>query len=174
MGLLNPDQNYDHLLDVISGYDGMHDLQFKAGIAASESWERGALVSLDAAGDLVAGLAAAHAMPLWAINATGDFDVASDVGNISGGVVATFPATGGYEIATTEFDEVAAPAYIPNALLTAGAVAGEVTAAPNPGYSDVPVVGVVSIGVRTEVYNQEVLQFWPVYQPPVSTGASSS
>jgi len=25
-GALNPAQNYDHLLDVVSGYNGMHDL----------------------------------------------------------------------------------------------------------------------------------------------------
>jgi hypothetical protein len=166
MGTLVPGQNFDHLLDVISGYDGMHDLQHKGAPAEGEEWNRGALISLDAAGNLVAGLDVDHAMPMWAINATGDFDVESDVGNISGGVVAAFPATGGYELVTTEFDETAVASYVPNApLIEDTGTAGDITAGTVPVSVSESIVGIVSRGVFEEVYGQSVLQFWPVYLP---------
>lgn len=166
MSLFTSPQNFDHLLDPISGYDGMHDLQYHAAIEPAETWERGALVSLNAAGNLIAGLGglASGSMPLWALNSTSDFDVASDEGNIAGGTVATFPATGGFELVTTEFD--AAPAYPPNApLVEDGVTAGFVTQGTIPILAAESVVGVVSLGVKTEVYNQSCLQFWPVYLP---------
>lgn len=165
MGLLDPAQNFDHLLDVVSGYDGMHDLQFRAAPATGGDWRRGALISVDADGNFVAGLDVGHAMPLWSINDTDDFDVNSDIGNISGGIVSAYPATGGYELATTEFDAAAVASYVPNAPLTPGGTAGEVTAGTVPLTSGETTVGIVSVGVRTEVYDQQVLQFWPVYLP---------
>jgi hypothetical protein len=165
MGLLTPGQNFEHLLDVISGYDGMHDLQYKAPPAAAADWRRGSLVSLDAAGDFVAGLDVSHAMPIWTFNDTGDFDVNSDVGNISGGVVAGYPATGGYELVTTEYDVAdVVPLAVPNApIIDAGA--GLVGAGAVPVLAAESIVGVVSAGIRNEVYGQSVLQFWPVYLP---------
>jgi hypothetical protein len=179
MGLLNPGQNYDHLLDVISGYDGMHDLQYHAvpedGI---DPFFRGALLSLNAAGEYQLGLSgvAAGEMPMWAINARDDFDVNSDIGNVSGartrqdgqllGGLATFVATGGFEIATTEFDPAAVASYVPNrALIHDAANPGYVTAGATPYAIGETIVGTVSKGVRTEVYGQSVLQFWPVFLP---------
>ena len=76
-GSLNPAQNFDHLLDPVSGYDGMHDLQYKAGVVEGEAWFRGAVTSLNQDGDLKASCGDAE-MPLFAINATDDFDVASE------------------------------------------------------------------------------------------------
>jgi hypothetical protein len=178
MGLLVPGQNFDHLLDIISGYDGMHDLQYHAVPADGETWERGALLSIDADGKYIAGLSAVDGgeMPMWAVNARDDFDANSDVGNISGasarqdgqklGGIASYVATGGYEIATTEFDAAAVASYIPNApLIHDGATAGFVTAGTNPPALAESIVGIVSKGVREEVYGQSVLQFWPVYLP---------
>lgn len=179
MGLLNPGQNYDHLLDIISGYDGMHDLQYHAipesGIA---EFFRGALLSLNANGEYQLGLSAANAgeMPMWAVNARDDFDANSDVGNISGAIarqdgqllggIASYVATGGYEIATTEFDPAAVASYVPNrALIHDAANPGFVTAGATPYAIAETIVGVVSKGVRTEVYGQSVLQFWPTFLP---------
>jgi hypothetical protein len=164
--LWNATQDYDNLLVVISGFDGMHDLQFEAAPAAAADFRRGALVSLNASGEFVAGLSGLTAMPLWAINDTADLDVVSDAGNTAGGVVSAYPATGGYELATTEFD--AAGTYAPNTLLTEDTVtAGFVVDAAATNYNDLPVVGCVSVGVRTEVYGQTVLQFWPMFIPAV-------
>jgi len=178
MGLLAPGQNFDHLLDAISGYNGMHDLQLAAVPATGQTFNRGALVSLDASGNLIAGLSAVDGaeMPLWAINAAEDLDANSDPDNISGakdrqdgkllGGVGTFVATGGYELATTEFDIAALASYVPNApLIHDTGTAGFVTAGTSPIVIEESVVGIVSKGVRTEVYNQKVLQFWPVFLP---------
>ena len=168
MGSLTPNQNFDHVLIVSSGSDGMHDLQYHASIAASETWDRGALVSLDASGDFEAGLSTQQAMPMWAINATGDFDVDSDVGNFSAtGVVGAFVATGGYEFHTTEYNT--AGTYAPNTQLMADNVTDGLiedhTDAPFDELSTRAVVGIVSKGEQTENYGQATLAFWPVYLP---------
>lgn len=214
---LNPGQNYDHLLDPISGYDGMHDLQFHGYLEPAVAFHRGALLRLETGtGLLTPGLpVVGHHMGLWAINASYDFDVAggqdwsagspplyrSDSGNIAGQTlaadnitvqrrhVATFVATGGYELVTTEFDP--AVAYAENDPLigyldavTGAEPAGSfpegwVTIGTGAGNGALPlalaenVVGVVSRvnlaaasgGIREEVYNQPVIQFWPVYLP---------
>jgi len=172
MGNLVPAQNYDHLLVAVSGYHGMHDLQFKAGIAANQAWFRGSLVSLASVSELKAGCGDLE-MPLWAINATADFDVASDVGNTAGGAVATLVATGGYELKTTEF--VRTNQYAANDFLTAGLGAdlGKVTLAPTDWTTRL-VCGVVSAGVETDTYGQSVLRFWPVFLPGVNAPNSSN
>lgn len=171
-GALNPAQNYDHLLDVVSGYQGMHDLQYKAPIATSQVWNRGAVVSLNANGQLKAGCGDLE-MPLFAINGTGDFDVSSDRGNIAGGVVGTYPAIGGYEFKSTEY--VDTESYFPNDFLTpaAGANIGKVTKSP-ANWSSKLVCGVVSAGTEISLYSQKVLRFWGVFLPPPGVVAGSS
>jgi len=164
--LFGSPQDFTHLLVPKSGFDGMHDLQFKAPLEPGEVFFRGALVSINAAGNVIAGLGAvdAGAMPLWAINASNDLDVTSDAGNISGGVVAMYPATGGYELVTTEFESTGT--YVPNTPLVPDvATPGFVVDGTIPIVAAESVVGVVSLGVTTEVYGQSALQFWPVYLP---------
>jgi hypothetical protein len=182
MPILTPGQSFDHLLTVVSGYHGMHDLQYHAGVAANETWNRGSLVSLNSAGLLKRGCGDDE-MPLWAINSTADFDVSADSGNISGGVVATYPATGGYELKTTEFETD--QTYVPNDKLTAGlgVEEGNVTRSPTM-YNDRVIVGVVSKGTGTGNYNQRILNFWSLFIPvlrasslnpsPASSSSSSS
>jgi hypothetical protein len=167
MGTLVPAQNYDHVLNIVSGSNGMHDLQFVAAPASGQTFYRGSLVTLNSVGQLIKGITTQHDMPMWAINATGDFDVESDIGNVSGGNVGCFVATGGYEIFTTEF---VAGTYAPNTMLTAATSgnAGKVTAAAAT-YSDTVVVGCVSRGTSTGIYDQSLLYFWPMFMPAYST-----
>jgi hypothetical protein len=181
-GTLIPDQDFDHLLLPVSGFDGMHDLQLAGEVADSQSWNRGALVSLNSNGKLKAGCGDQD-MPLFAINATGDFDVASDEGNIAGGNVGTYPAIGGFEFKTTEYelDQV----YLPNDFLTAGLgdELGRVTKSPT-AYNDRIICGQVSKGTDKDVYGQDVLFFWGLNIPalrassldpsPASSSSSSS
>lgn len=176
---LNPSQNYEHLLQPVSGYDGMHDLMFhaephKTAGVVDVDFRRGALCSLDPAdGTLVPGLATLASLALWAVNDVTDYDAASDDGNVSGGVVTTYPATGGYELKSTEVDlaNFVEADYAPNSLLTGGtgpelglvahlaaAVGGEAPVGSN-------ICGVVSKGIQDDVYKQKVVQFWPVYLP---------
>jgi hypothetical protein len=171
MASLVPAQNYDHILDVKSGSNGMHDLQYKAEFAAGQTFVRGSVVTLNSAGKFIAGATTDHDMPMWAINAVADFDVEGDVGNVAGGTVAAFVATGGYEIFTTEF---VSTTYAPNDLLTPATSgnAGKVTKA-SAQYSDALVCGVVSRGTGTTLYDKSVLYFWPVFIPAVQTAIGS-
>lgn len=171
-GALNPAQNYTHLLDVVSGSNGMHDLQYKADLEPTSVFPRGAVVSLNATGKIKIGCGDLE-MPLFAINASGDFDVSSDVGNIAGGVVGTFPAIGGYEFKTTEY--VDTESYFPNDFLTpaTGASIGQVTKSP-VDWATRLVCGVVSAGTEVSLYGQKVLRFWGVFIPPASQSSPSS
>jgi hypothetical protein len=169
MGTLVPGQNYDHVNIVISGWNGMHDLMYNAKFKAAEVFNRGALVSLDSNGEFVAGLASGTAMPLWANNATGDFDVDSDVGNFSAtGIVGAYVATGGYEIRTTEYDT--GGTYVPNTQLEADTVTAGYVTDKAIAYTTTQgeCVGVVSSGEHTENYGQGTLSFWPVYLPALA------
>jgi len=179
MPTLNPGNNFDHLLTVVSGYDGMHDLMYHAqphkdgGGLVDVVYERGSLCSLDETdGTLVPGLHSPVSMPLWAVNSVIDFDAASDDGNISGGNSTTYPATGGYEVKTTEvdLDNFVAADYSTNTVLTGGvaAVLGKVIPATLVGgLAPVAVncVGVTSKGVSADAYGQQVVQFWTCYLP---------
>ena len=170
---LNPSQNYEHLLHAVSGSDGMHDLQYAGGLAASADWRRGALISVDNDGNLIQGLSVASAMPIFAIVDSTDYDTASDDGNTAGGNASGFVAVGGYELKTTEIDldNFTSADYLPNSALIDASiadagqigkvapVAGQVFPAANN------IVGTVSRGVDSDVYNQSVLYFWPEHLP---------
>jgi len=129
-------------------------------------------LSLNASGSLIEGCGDLD-MPLFAINASGDFDVSSDVGNLAGGVVGTYPAIGGYEFRSTEY--VTTESYFPNDFLTpaTGTDIGKVTKAA-AAWADHLVCGVVSTGTDTSLYSQNVLRFWGVFLPPAGVSASSS
>ena len=162
-GTLRPAQDYDHLITVVSGSNSMHDLQFEAQAGPNQTFVRGSFVRTSTAVPplLIKGGVNAF-MPLWAINAAGDFDVNGDKGNFIDNKVGCWVATGGYEVFTTEF---VAGTYAPNALLTWSAGSpGKVTASPT-NYNDNDVVGCVSKGVTTDVYGQIVLNFWTLFVP---------
>ena len=171
MGTLTPDQKYDHVVNVVSGSNGMHDLQYVAAPNTGQTYKRGALLTLNSSGKFIAGTTTDHDMPMWAINAALDFDVNGDVGNVAGGNVGAWVATGGYEIFTTEF---VAGTYAPNTLLRAATAgnAGKVTAAAT-NYNDNLVVGCVSRGTSTGIYDQSILYFWPLFIPAVVSEAAS-
>ncbi len=96
-----------------------------------------------------------------------------DTGNTAGGIDTTCPATGGYELKTTEVELTTSVAgdYAPNTLVTAatGGDLGKVTPVTLAGGGEAPlgtnVCGVVSKGVSSDVYGQDVLNLWPVYLP---------
>jgi len=170
MGTLVPAQMYDHTLVTIKGPPRLNRLDFSAAPAAAQTILQGALVSINAAGAIVegcdVGVAANRPMPMWAIQATDDFDANSDVGNISGGVQSAVVATGGFEIETTEF--VNAPTtYAPNDLLQPGLAAdlGDVKLATVPPYGAETIVGCVSKAKATNRDGVTVLRFWTMFLP---------
>ena len=162
-----PGQMYDHELNVKKGWPSPYAVDYAAEYADGVSGvNAGMVVSLDANGKFVRGLNADGAMAIFALQNQSDFDVLSDLGNISGGVGSGLVAAGAYELQTTEF---IAGDYEPNDPLTV-----EDTVAADIGklkvgtlYTD-PIVGVVSAGQTDSEHNASIkfLAFWPVWLPP--------
>jgi len=170
MGTLNPGQMFDHNLDVVKGPSLMHRLDFHAAPVADEAIKEGSLMSLDSAGKFIAGCPPGAAtitqpMPIFAIQGINDFDANSDIGNISGGVMSGVVATGGYELATTEFD--AALTYAPNELLVSdeGGTKGWVTQAAAAPYGAETIVGCVSKPAAVNADGKNMLAFWSLFLP---------
>jgi len=167
MGTLNPGQMFDHNLDVVKGPSLMHRLDFHAAPVAGEAINEGSLMSLNDEGKFIAGCpvgaVAIHAMPIFAIQGINDFDANSDIGNTSGGVMSGVVATGGFEIATTEFD---ADDYEPGQLLTGSSVtAGLVGKATVLPYGLENVVGCVSRNREINADGKSMLSFWTMFLP---------
>jgi hypothetical protein len=160
---------FDFELNQKKGWPSPYAVDYSAAYKAGESGVKaGMVVSLDANGELVRGMSGDDAMAIFVLQNQTDFDVLSDLGNVSGGVGSGLVACGAYELQTTEF---VTDAYVPNDLLTVDD--GGVTPA-NKGklkkgtkYSD-PIVGVVSAGQTDSEHNATIklLAFWPVYLPP--------
>lgn len=165
MGNLKPAQMFDHSISVVKGPSLMHRLDFAAPPKVGEEIETGGLMSLDSNGQFIAGCpagdTAVRPMPFFAIQGINDFDANSDEGNISGGVMSGYGATGGFEIATTEFD---AGTYVPNQLLTSGTGAAVKAATVSP-YAAEPIVGVVSKSAAVNADGKSVLSFWTMFLP---------
>ena len=165
MGNIVPGQMFDHNISVVKGPSLMHRLDCAAAPKAGEEIYEGGLMSLDAGGNFLAGCPAGalgvQPMPVFAIQNVNDFDANSDEGNLSGGVMSGYVATGGFEIATTEFD---AGTYVPNQLLTEGAAATVKPATPLP-YLAEPIVGCVSKAPAINADGKNMLSFWTMFLP---------
>jgi hypothetical protein len=162
-----PGQMYDHELNVKKGWPSPYAVDYAAPYADGESGvNAGMVVSLDANGEFVRGLASTGAMAIFVLQNMSDFDVLSDVGNISGGVGSGLVAEGAYELQTTEF---ITGDYNPNDPLTVEGVVADDIGKLKVGtlYTD-PIVGVVSAGQSDSEHNANIkfLAFWPVWLPP--------
>lgn len=163
-GTVTPAQMYDHELNPRKGWPSPYAVDYKAEYASGvTSVYAGMCCSLDANGKFVKGVTGA-AMGIFIFQNQSDFDVSSDVGNISGGNGSGLVACGAYELQSTEF---VADTYAPNDTLTvetAGADAGKLKK--GTAYTD-PIVGVVSSGQSDSEHNANIkfLAFWPVYLP---------
>lgn len=167
-GTYTPAQMFDFELNQKKGWPSPYAVDYSAAFAEGVSGaQAGSVASLDANGALVRGLSEAGAMAIFLLQNQSDFDVRSDVGNISGGVGSGLVACGAYELQTTEF---VAATYAPNDRLTvdsdpASATYGQLEAGVE--YAD-PIVGVVSSGQSDSEHDASVklLSFWPVWLPP--------
>jgi 2-methylaconitate cis-trans-isomerase PrpF len=123
------------------------------------------VVSLDANGHFVRGLDVDYAMAIFLLQNQSDFDVTSDVGNMSGGVGSGLVAAGAYELQSTEF---VTDNYSPNDTLTVENAVGADQGKLKKGtpYVD-PIVGVVSSGQTDSEHSPTIkfLAFWPVWLP---------
>lgn len=169
------------------GAISMEDLQYAASIAEDETFAASALVSLNHDRRIEAGLEFDTSMPMWAINAATDYDSAQfrtelmkDIEGEGQGVVNTLVATGGFELAVTEYndEDYVAADYEPGHTLLTDDTENLGWIKPSPvDYSNVTTVGCVSYGIETQrvgvnrarlrLGQKALLRFWTMFHPPV-------
>jgi hypothetical protein len=185
-----------HTLNPLKGWPSPHALDFSASFNTTQLAAisgnvafSGRVVHLDDNGAYKFGVANRQ-MALFLFNNSDDPDVSNDGGNPASdatawvpikpsGKMMALPATGAYELETTEYDS--SQTYLPNQTLTAAtgttlATAGVLTNRAENGDIATPythaVCGVVSRGEYTNSFGRSVLAFWPVYLP--TAGALSN
>ncbi len=177
------------LLVAGGGAISLEDLQYAASIAEDQDFPASSLVSLNTSRRIRAGLASTTAMGMFAINGAEEYDAAQfrteltkDIEGGGQGVVNTLVASGGFEIAVTEYndDDYETTDYAAGCTLLTDDL-------DNPGwvkptdddYSNYPNVGVVSYGIETarvgvnrarlRLGQKALLRLWTIYMPPVVT-----
>jgi hypothetical protein len=167
----------EHGLDVKKGWFDMASLDFSASLDSSvtDDVPRGRVVYVNSAGNFVPGVSQ-KGVAIFLLNGSSDADVSNPGTTAAGnfmhqavaptGKLSGLVATGGYEIASTEFD--ATQTYVPGDLLSAD-TNGVLTNNGVVQYDD-PVVGVVSSGSASadpaKNHNGIAsLSFWSVYLP---------
>lgn len=178
-----PDLITEKGLDIKKGWFDMAALDYAAKLSPSVTFSvpRGRVVHVDAAGNFRPG---AHrtGVAIFLLNGSDDADVSNPGTTASGnfmhkaiaptGKMSGVVATGGYEIASTEFD--ASLNYTPGNLLTAVAsdsnatTGGRITNASVTQYVT-PVVGVVSSGKAKNHNGVYALSFWTAWLPGAAT-----
>ena len=169
-GTVTPAQMFDHTLDAKKGWPSPYALDKTKEIATGEAGiMSGMVVHIDPTTDKIKRgcpwNANWAAMPIFAFPNQKDFDVSSDVGNISGGSLVGLVGVGAYELESTEYIGLG---YNPNIPLTvhnaADADQGKLVAT-TLATTDL-IVGVVSDkGPLTNEYKKTYIRFWPVYLP---------
>ena len=175
-GNLVPAQMYDHSCVIVKSVDRLYVTDYAAKPAAGQTFDNGALVSLNSHGQFIVGLprgqTAMRPMPFIAIQGTKNFSANSDVNNVSGGVNSAYVCSAGFEIESTEYSGAT---FHPNDLLTGSlASPGKIAAAGVSPYKAVPMCGVVSKGLNKNHDGVSVLRFWTVFLPAGTNGSSSS
>lgn len=172
-----PAQMFDHELNPVKGWPSPYAVDKSLDLDGSKVALRGMVLSINNNGKFVVGLYCG-AMPIFALNSSGDFDVRGDDGNLVGGAsgaahMSGLVAVGGLEVESTEFDATAT--YLPNTMLTAGApdTANAGVILPGAVYADT-ICGVVSEGTLINEFKKTVLRFWPWFIPPLECPERSS
>lgn len=189
---LTPSGMAEHLLDTPKGWDAIVNvLDFSAPYSANIEFDvpPGRVAHLNSSGEFEMGVAG-NQMPLYLRTGTNNPDVRNQMMSAGGRFLQSpgIPAgngsavvgTGGFELASSEFDADPATPYAPNQLLTAkadnttAAVGGVLSndrngaggsAGPVRQYTD-PACGVVSRGVvRPNEHSVDLLHFWSIYLP---------
>lgn len=166
----------EHGLDVKKGWFDMASLDFSASLDSSVTSEvpRGRVVYVNSAGNFVPGVSRTG-VAIFLLNGSNDADVSNPGTTAAGnfmhqavaptGKLSGLVATGGYEIASTEFD--ATQTYVPGDLLSAN-TSGVLTNDSVTQYVT-PVVGVVSTAAGANHNGIASLSFWSVYLPGSTT-----
>lgn len=169
-GTITPAQMFDHELNVVKGWPSPYAVDKVKEIADGEDLLiAGRVGHIDPTTDKIKiGTYqdnTSASMPLFLFPNQTDFDVASDVGNISGGHILGLPACGAYELESTEYTGTGFDPNIPLTVSIAGnADDGKLKA--TTLNSVLLIVGVVSDkGILTNEHKKTYIRFWPVYLP---------
>lgn len=184
----------DHILDPVRGPQVGHRLEYVGPIAPGEEWVAGRCISADDYGRLRKGCPAGsdynRPMPMFAIEDSDALDVWSDNANPqtygSGapeGQPAGLPASGGFELATTEFEYLNgddAVVYNVNDQLTCDADGKLIKKTSDSE----PTVGIVSVcrnanqklnAIDVPIqnrWNHPMLTFWTFFIPATGNGSN--
>jgi hypothetical protein len=155
---------YDHELNPVKGWGAnAHAVDKSAEIASGETGIYGGMcLSLNSEAKWIKG-APNPAMAGFAFPNQSDFDVDSDLGNISGGNLVCLMAAGAFELETTE---IVGTGFAPNVPLTSelsGDDAGKLKVTTINSTDNV--VGVCSATTFTNEWRKTFMRFWPVYLP---------
>jgi hypothetical protein len=179
-GTLTPAQMFDHELNVVKGWPSPYAVDKTKPIGTLVDDEvifAGRVVQLGSVspdiGKWLPGCANATGlnapMPCFAWPNQADFDVSSDVGNISGGNLVALVASGAYEMESTEY---MTSTFLPGDALVAENTAtsadrGKLLKATTVSASGTKtIVGIVSdSGPITNDFKKTVVRFWPVFLP---------
>jgi hypothetical protein len=169
-----PRQMTAHTLNGLKGWPAPHALDFAAKLSeaipgANLPVLSGTVVRLNSSGKFELGVGTAKVMPLFLFNNSDDPDVQNDGGDAAteagvwvpvtpSGKAMALPATGAYELTSTEF---VSDTYAPNDALTAATAGGNAgKLAKGTMYTDM-IVGIVSRGQVDNGYGFNALAFWP-------------
>jgi hypothetical protein len=179
---------YLHELNPVKGWPDEHAID-KAAVVVLTSGQvvnKGAVMSLRADRRFQLGLAC-NAMPIFAFNASTDWDAVPDVGGMVGPSNAGVPlnaalnasitglvAASCFELQSTEFDPAYNAQYVPNAALTAYAPGNAKAGQLKPGtqYQDT-LCGICSTGLSASEAGIPIVQFWSFVQLQEHCGDSS-
>lgn len=166
-------------LDVKKGWFQMAALDYDAKLSSAVTFDvpRGRVVHVDSAGDFRPGVHKTG-VAIFLLNGSAEADVSNPGTTASGnfmhraiaptGKMSGLVATGGYEIASTEFDS--SLTYVPGELLTAtqsvsnATTGGRLTNASVTQFTT-PVCGVVSSGKAKNHNGVYALSFWTAWLP---------
>jgi hypothetical protein len=169
-GTITPAQMFDHELNPCKGWPNPYAVDKTKKIADGETLIfAGRVCHIDPTLDQIKiGIYqdnTSASMPLFAFPNQGDFDVSSDVGNISGGNSVMLVGVGAYELETTEFVGVGFDPNIPCTVsMAADANDGKLKATTLHSH-DLIVAIVSDKGIHTNEFKKTFVRFWPVYIP---------
>jgi hypothetical protein len=168
---------FDHTLDAVKGWlpGNMASLDAAAKLSANVTIDpvyQGRVVHKNADEEFEMGCTGTE-MAIFLMQNSDDYDVKNDGGNEWGaiaptGVMSGLVATGGYELATTEFDS--SRDYTVNDPLRAVASNSNATTGGRLTNESVTlyttaVCGIVSKPVKKNMHGKNVLTLWPVFCP---------
>jgi hypothetical protein len=179
-------QMYDHELNPLKGWVGDRGMALEKVLPVSGGNNEvyaGCVVHVNSSNQFQLGVVETNVLtycrvPCFAFQNESDFDVNSDLGNISGGYLMALCCLGDFELESTEF--ATGQTYVPGTYLTADDAGANATGELTPGtLSTHVIVGIVSQtgsnsnGSFPNEHGQNFLRFWTWFLPETIEAATT-